>query len=480
MDERPQDGFDAMPSSIGEPDREAGMRAAAARTETESPAPLRRIVRKSQWQLRFDAPVPPRRPLAEPVEEPISERSRSERPERFAPTERAAPASPAANDGPTRLAWWTATLAVLLAGWLIGPVLIERYSYARIKGEMLAQYDVAKTALVGDPAATLSMSGQWVSQKVRPSVVHIRTYGPDPTVPSESRGFGLSEGQGSGVVVDADGYLLTNQHVVAAATEIRVTLSDRREYRATLVGEDAETDLAVLKIDESGLIPIEWSDEDEIEVGALVWAIGSPFGLEQSTTQGIISAKHRRKGSGGSVSRHQDLIQSDVAINPGNSGGPLVDSRGRLIGINTSIVGEAYCGISFAVPSVVAREVYRRIRESGRVARGFLGVEPLVVPGHLVKRFGIAEGRGAYVDRVLPGRAAERAGIRQGDVILTWNGRPVENDIILFRMVGLTPVDQIVRVGLLRDGQPLELDVMIDPRDSGLRIDNRRPMIDDR
>jgi len=440
------DPFDGLPSS--EPLLDVVADEQGPNASERSPLPpsgsrvgggSRSIVRKSAWQLRFDGPVPPRR--TQPVDEgtvsdrtssPASPRQLPPRPLVF-PTPQGptlAAEEVVLPEGPNRLAWWLATLAVLLAGWLIGPALIERYSYARTRGQMMAQYDIAKTALQSDPAATLSMAGQWVSQKVRPSVVHIRTFGPDSTALPIARANTFSEGQGSGVIVSADGYLLTNQHVVADATEIWVTLSDRREYPAELVGEDPETDLAVLKLDEDGLVPIDWSDDDDIGVGSLVWAIGSPFGLEQSTTQGIISAKHRRKSSGGGVSRHQDLIQSDVAINPGNSGGPLVNSRGELVGINTSIVGEAFCGISFSVPSVVAREIYLRIRETGRVARGFLGVEPSVVPGHLVKRYAIAEGRGAYLDRVLPGRAAERSGMREGDVILKWNGQTVENDII--------------------------------------------------
>lgn len=364
----------------------------------------------------------------------------------------------------TRMTWWLATLGLLVGGWVIGPAMVERFSYAHTRGQMLARYEIAKTALEGDPALTLSMTGQWVAQKVRPSVAHIRTIGMEEVGDLTRRRTVLSEGQGSGVVVAENGFLLTNEHVVADATEIWVTLSDRREYRATLVGSDSETDLAVLQIDETGLIPIEWADEESAEVGSLVWAVGSPFGLEQSTTQGIISALHRRKGDDPTESRHQDLLQSDCAINPGNSGGPLVNSQGQLVGVNTSIVGDSFCGISFSVPSVVAREILDRLLLEGAVERGFLGVEPIAVPGHLVKLYGIAEGRGAYVQHVVEGGAAERAGIQEGDIILTWDGKVIENDIILFRMVGLTRIDSQVTVGLLRAGEPMEVTVQVAPR----------------
>lgn len=443
----------------------------------EPEVPESRSVRgPSAWQIRFDGPamMPGRSRDAAARDDSGSgefmrvprEMRRSDPPPRPRVVDgeelRRAEEAPSGDFLGSRVAWWGATLTVLVAGWLIGPALIERYSYARTRGEMMAQYDIAKTALEGDPARSLSLASQWVSQKVRPSVAHIRTFGPELSAFGEPRLDTFTEGQGSAVVLSADGYLMTNQHVVMDATEIWVTLFDRRVYPAELIGTDRESDLALLKIDETGLVPIEWSGPDDVEVGSLVWAIGSPYGLEQSTTQGIVSAMHRRKGNGLGESLHQDLLQSDVAINPGNSGGPLVDSRGRLVGINTSIVGEAFCGISFAVPATVAREVSDRLRLTGRVDRGFLGVVPQVVPGHLVKQYGITEGKGAYIDQVVPGRAADRAGIRAGDVVLTWDGKAVDNDVILFRLVGLTPVNSTVTVTLLRDGVPMELQVKVD------------------
>ena len=368
-------------------------------------------------------------------------------------------------NGASRLSWIIATTTILLTGWLVGPALIERYYYARTKGELLAQYDIAKTALEDSPLAGLSAASQWVSQKVRPSVVHIRTATSAPANPDSLREWSpsLSEGQGSGVVVSSDGYILTNEHVIQDADKIFVTLSDRRDYLAELVGVDSETDLAVLKIQANRLIACEWGNSDLLQVGSLVWAVGSPFGLEQSTTQGIISAKHRRQNEPASK-LHQDLLQSDVAINPGNSGGPLVNEQGKVIGINTSIVGEAFCGISFSVPSSVAREVYERLRTTGRVDRSYLGVYPRVVPGEMVAEYGIVEGMGAFVEWVAPGKAADRAGIQPGDIILRWNDQVVENDIILFRLVGLTRPNTTAQVTVLREGTPLQIAVQVDRR----------------
>ena len=173
-------------------------------------------------------------------------------------------------------------------------------------------------------------------------------------------------GQGSGVIIDPAGYILTNYHVVRGANEIRISLSDGRKVDANLVGRDAATDLAVLKVAADGLLAAEWGDSNDLEVGALVWAVGSPFGLQRSITFGILSAKNRA-GVAGTV--YQDFLQTDAAVNPGNSGGPLVDARGRVVGINTAIVGEAYQGISFAIPSSVARGVYERLKTTGRVER---------------------------------------------------------------------------------------------------------------
>jgi serine protease Do len=207
-----------------------------------------------------------------------------------------------------------------------------------------------------------------------------------------------SSGQGSGVIVDAAGYIVTNYHVIRDATEIEVGLSDGRRLGAQLVGTDSATDLALLRIDADRLTSAEWGDSERLEVGSLVWAAGSPFGLQRTITFGIISAKNRAGVAGNA---YQDFLQTDAAVNPGNSGGPLVDEQGRIVGINTAIVGEVYQGISFAVPSNVVREVYERLRLEGKFARGWLGVEMDEVTDELADRLGLHVPQGAYVVKLV-------------------------------------------------------------------------------
>jgi S1-C subfamily serine protease len=284
-------------------------------------------------------------------------------------------------------------------------------------------------------------------------------------------------GQGSGVIVDRDGHIVTNAHVIAGASRIEVRLSDRRTFPATIVGTDRPTDMAVLKISASDLLAAEWGDSDELAVGALVWALGSPLGLEQSVTFGILSGKHRsfqaelRKGppqllglSNGSP--YHDFLQTDAAVNPGNSGGPLVDSRGRVVGINTAIVGETYQGISLAIPSSIARPIYERIVRDGRVARAWLGVQPRDISSDEATLLGLNKPTGALVTQISPnpdGRPspAALAGMRVDDLILRWNDRPIASRTDLFSRVAMTEIGQPVEVVVLRAGKELTLRVTV-------------------
>ncbi|MEM6799568.1 MAG: trypsin-like peptidase domain-containing protein, partial [Planctomycetota bacterium] len=213
-----------------------------------------------------------------------------------------------------------------------------------------------------------------VVKLVTPSVVHIDIQRTTDQLPDHPQIPGapsiLISAQGSGVVVDKAGYILTTRHVIASSDEISVTLSDGRTLQGFVVGTDERTDLAVLKVDADDLIPIPWGDSDRLRVGSPVWAIGSPFGLDRTVTFGILSGKHRVVRA---KDRFQDFMQSDVAVNPGNSGGPLVNSRGTLIGINTAIVGDTYQGVSFSIPSNVARKIYEELRRTGEFVRGWLG-----------------------------------------------------------------------------------------------------------
>jgi serine protease Do len=306
-----------------------------------------------------------------------------------------------------------------------------------------------------------------VSQSVGPSVVHINTQGGGTgllPLATTRRPHFPSEGQGSGFVVDGSGYILTNDHVVRGAGGITVSLADGRKVAATLVGADPETDLAVLKINADKLTPAVWGDSDAMEVGALVWAVGSPFGLERSITSGILSAKHRA-GMAGSL--HQDFLQSDAAVNPGNSGGPLVDNHGRVIGINTAIVGDAYQGISFSIPSNVAREVFERIKADGLVRRGWLGVQLADMTEEKAAALGLTDVTGVYIVGLFQqpeGSPAQRAGILGGDVILSWNDHEVKRPADLSRLVARTEIGSTAKVVVFRDNQELPLEVVVGER----------------
>ena len=310
-----------------------------------------------------------------------------------------------------------------------------------------------------------------VSQQVAPSVVHIDVRGaiePAPAKPAP-RPFRMPphdlEGQGSGVIVDPQGYLLTNLHVVSGAREIRVTLSDGRGLRGRTIGVNPLTDLAVVKIEAEDLVAAAWGDSEALHPGAMVWALGSPFGLQSTITFGIVSGKHRSAVAG---DVYQDFLQTDAAVNPGNSGGPLVDSRGHIVGINTAILGEAYRGVSFAIPSSVARQVYERLKNEGQVARGWLGVELRAVEDQDVTRYRLPGRRGALVSTIIDDpqlpRPAKEAGMRRGDVILRWNGQAVESPAELIRQVGMTEIGAAVAVVVWREGQELPLEIRVAER----------------
>jgi S1-C subfamily serine protease len=263
------------------------------------------------------------------------------------------------------------------------------------------------------------------------------------------------------VVISSDGYIVTNHHVVRDAKEIRVTLSDGRRLTAERAGVDNLTDLALLKVSASNLVAAQWGNSDQLEVGSLIWAVGSPFGLERSVSFGILSAKNRGGIAG---SPHQDFLQTDAAVNPGNSGGPLVNAEGQVVGINTAIVGQTYSGVSFAIPSNVAREVAERLQTGGYVPRAWLGVELSPVTENQAQQMGLTDARGAYIARVVrDGRVspAARAGMQAGDVVLRWNGADILEPAMLSQLVAKTPIGNTVKVQVWRDGASLEIDVAV-------------------
>jgi S1-C subfamily serine protease len=266
---------------------------------------------------------------------------------------------------------------------------------------------------------------------------------------------------------------VTNQHVVSGAETIRVKLHDRSVYDASVIGIDSNTDLAVLKIEATSLVPGEWVEDHEVKVGTMAWAVGSPFGLDQSITSGIISGRHRRVKSSLFPSPadyvFKDLIQTDAAINPGNSGGPLVNANGQIMGINTSIIGLSYQGVCFAVPAKIVKKIADEIILQGFVNRGYLGVYPEMVSYEYAKKNGLADTSGAFVKSIAPKTPASKAGIRPGDVIRKWNQRIVESELTLFNLVANADEDSIVKLVIYRDGSELEKSVKIASRNKELR-----------
>lgn len=269
-----------------------------------------------------------------------------------------------------------------------------------------------------------------------------------------------AQGQGSGFIISQDGIVLTNAHVVDGADEITVRLSDQREYSAELIGQDDRSDVAVLKIEADSLPTLTLGDSSSLEVGEWVLAIGSPFGLDYTATQGIVSALGRSLPSDSYV----PFIQTDVAVNPGNSGGPLLNTRGQVIGINSQIYSRSggYQGVSFAIPIETAVQVADQLRDKGYVSRGWLGVTIQNVTQDLAKSFGMEVPKGALVANVLADSPADKAKIETGDIILKFDGKSVLNSASLPPIVGATPVGKKVKVEILRDGKRKTLTAKLD------------------
>lgn len=269
---------------------------------------------------------------------------------------------------------------------------------------------------------------------------------------------------GSGFLIDGEGHVVTNNHVVAAADEIRVVLADRSTRTAQLVGRDPATDIAVLKLDQmpEGVQPLQWGDSDAIQPGAWTIAIGSPFGLGGTVTAGVLSARSRDIRSG----PYDDFLQTDASINRGNSGGPLFDVRGNVIGVNTAIVSPSggNIGIGFAIPSNLARNVVAELIEKGHVERGFIGATLQPVTPEIAQSLGLDKPTGALIAGLVRGGPAQQAGVRPGDVIVTFNGSEVSGVRELSRAVAAADADQRVNVEVIRDGKPVRLEIVLDQR----------------
>jgi serine protease Do len=364
--------------------------------------------------------------------------------------------------------------------------------------QQVAQATQARTQLDPNliaPAEQLSKAFREVAKSVKPSVVSIKSLVerravaqrgggrgfPQGLPPEFERffgpGFGMPEldpqeetagadgmvqlGLGSGVIVRQDGYILTNNHVVANAAELEVYLSDDTKYVAKVVGTDPRTDLAVLKIDAVGLIATPIGDSSKVEVGDWAIAIGSPFGLAQTVTAGIISATKRTDQG---ITPYDDFIQTDAAINPGNSGGPLLNLRGEIIGINTAIAsrGGGYNGVCFAVPSNTASRVLSDLITNGTVSRGFIGVRPAAMSPEIAKQLGLpTDLKGALVETVTKGMPADKAGIRAMDVIVEIDGNAIKSDSAMRRAIGETKPGTTVNVKIYRDGKTIDVPVTV-------------------
>jgi serine protease Do len=310
-----------------------------------------------------------------------------------------------------------------------------------------------------------------LAESLTPAVVNVRTVGETPRggdrieemlpepfrrhLPPEFRGQ-LPErprpmrGLGSGFIIDAGGYIVTNHHVVDSAKSIEVTLSDGRKLPAKLVGSDPETDIALLKVEATGLPTIPLGTSGTLRVAEPVMAIGNPFGLDHTVTVGIISGTGRVIGAG----RYDDFLQTDAAINPGNSGGPIINTHGEAVGIASAIASRSggFQGIGFAIPIDLAKPVVQQLRTAGKVIRGWLGVSIQPVTPELAKSFGLTDTKGALVASVADGSPAEKAGLKAGDVIVRYDGKVVEGPRTLPTLVANTEIGKTVELSVVRDG----------------------------
>ena len=262
---------------------------------------------------------------------------------------------------------------------------------------------------------------------------------------------------GTGFIISSDGYILTNNHVVSGADEVMVKLSDGREIKGEIKGSDEKLDLALIKVcDKEIFHAVDLGDSDALDVGEWVMAIGNPFGLSQTVTAGIVSAKGRVIGSG----PYDDFIQTDASINPGNSGGPLFNSAGKVIGINTAIIAGGQ-GIGFAIPINMAKSIISQLRDTGKVTRGYLGIRFQPLTADLAKSFGLESEKGALIANIEKDTPAEKAGLKAGDVILEYDGKPINEGNELPRYVAATPIDKKVPIVVFRDGRKQEFSVVV-------------------
>jgi S1-C subfamily serine protease len=371
---------------------------------------------------------------------------------------------------PRRFLIVLAIIFVVLCSIFITPWLAEHIAYAWNRGVERAKAEIARKLLADHPAAEQRIA--WVAKAVSPCVVGIHTF-----APKRDRGpLGFETGTlgveiGSGVIVDPQGYILTNYHVIAHAHMIMVRLSDGREVEASIVGRDRTTDLAVLRIDAEGIEAVDWGDSRNISVGDQVLAIGSPYDLQQTVTAGIISATERYNkvpplpgtGRAGRLVP-REFLQTDAAINPGNSGGALVDMNAKLIGINTAIISAEFggnAGIGFAIPSFTAKTIYEEIISNGKVRHGWIGIYLDYVTVFDAQQMGKERPKGAVVKRFKANSPAEEAGLEKGDIILRWGKTEITDPLHLIHLTVLSKPGTTETVEVFRKGEILTFDITI-------------------
>ena len=358
-----------------------------------------------------------------------------------------------------------------LAAWLICVLSLCVCSYSYAGEAKISKESVELLTRIGQATAE-------IVDAVRPAVVNISTtrtvklqggvepffddpffrhfFGDRYKAPKERKSSGL----GSGVIVDADGYILTANHVIQGADEIKVTLSDKREFKGKIVGSDAMTDVGVIKIEAKDLPSIKMGDSGKLRVGETVLAIGSPYGLTQTVTTGIVSAVGRANVG---IADYEDFIQTDAAINPGNSGGALVNVRGELVGINTAIFSTSggYQGIGFAVPTSMAKAAMDSLIQKGKVVRGWLGVSIQSLTPELAKQFQLKDEKGVLVGEVVEDSPAEKGGLQRGDVIVEVQGKKVEDPNQIRNMVAGVEPGHEIEIKIVRDNKPMTKKIVV-------------------
>jgi len=383
-------------------------------------------------------------------------------------------------------------LGIIAAGGILVPIVMDRFSPPRERLEALAESAPDAKGRNEEVSAALadverfSAAFRAVAKRVKPAVVAI---GVSKTVESPVSPFGLDDeflrrffgrgspdfgrgaptrkfqqqGLGSGVIVDADGTILTNNHVVADADEIKVRLMDGREFKGEVVGTDPPSEIAVIRIKGDHLPVAELGNSDDAQVGDWVLAIGAPFGLQQTVTSGIISATGRANVG---IADYEDFLQTDAAINPGNSGGPLVSMRGQVIGINTAIASRSggYMGVGFAVPANMARDIMKRLLDKGEVVRGWLGVGIQLLSKEMAESMGLETDEGVLVSQVFPGGPADKAGLKTGDAIVKYAGKTVKTPIELQTAVAWTEPGKQADMVVVRGKERKTLRVKVERR----------------